>query len=139
MKILRKVPMFGFILILYDILVLAGGAALISKVLFSIKMMSGAIWVVTLSDLLIVIGLICLFIEVYKATRPTDAEILDHILSTVIFIVFLLEFVLMKSAMTTGFFILTLMSLFDVVAGFTISIRTAKRDITLDRSSNIAV
>jgi hypothetical protein len=139
MKILRKVPMFGFILILYDILVLAGGAALISKVLFSIKMMSGAIWVVTLSDLLIVIGLICLFIEVYKATRPTDAEILDHILSTVIFIVFLLEFVLMKSAMTSGFFILTLMSLFDVVAGFTISIRTAKRDITLDRSSNIAV
>jgi len=139
MKILRKVPMFGFILILYDILVLAGGAALISKVLFSIKMMSGAIWVVTLSDLLIVIGLVCLFIEVYKATRPTDAEILDHILSTVIFIVFLLEFVLMKSAMTSGFFILTLMSLFDVVAGFTISIRTAKRDITLDRSSNIAV
>jgi hypothetical protein len=30
-----------------------------------------------------------------------------------------------------------LMSLFDVIAGFTISITTARRDITLDRNSSI--
>ena len=54
-----------------------------------------------------------------------------------LFIIFLLEFVLVKWAQTSSFFNLTLMSLFDVIAGFTISIRTAKRDITLDRGANI--
>jgi hypothetical protein len=137
MKILRKVPLFGFILVLYDAIVLIGGSKAVYEVLFRMKMMSGAVWVLTVSDLLVIIGLVCLFVEVYKATRPTEGEIMDHIFSTVIFIVFLLEFVLMKGAMTSGFFILTLMSLFDVIAGFTISIRTAKRDITLDRDISL--
>lgn len=139
MKILRKIPMFAFVLVLYDLIVLLGGADTLGKVFFRMKMMSGATWVVAWGDLILILGLVCLFIEVLKATRPTDQEITDHILSTGVFIVFLLEFVLMKAAMTSVFFLLTLMSLFDVIAGFTISIRTAKRDITLDRSSNIAV
>ena len=137
MKILRKIPAFAFILVLYDLIAIICGAETLYKVLFRLKMMSGAVWVLTVGDLLIIIGLVALFIEVFKATRPSDAEIFDHILSTLVFIVFLLEFVLWKGAMTSAFFILTLMSLFDVIAGFTITIKTAKRDITLDRSANI--
>jgi len=137
MKILRKIPMFAFVLVIYDLVALIGGVETLTKALFRIKMASGAVWVTTVGDLLIILGLIALFIEVFKSTRPTDAEIFDHILSTLVFIVFLLEFILLKAAMTSPFFILTLMSLFDVIAGFTISIKTAKRDISLDRTTNI--
>lgn len=137
MKFLRRFPMLGFILIIYDILVLVKDELILGKPLFKIKMMSGAEWTPTVGDLLIVIGLFCLFFEIYKSTRTSDTEIVGHILSTLIFVVFLVEFIVLKPAGTTVFFLLTLMSLFDVVAGFSITIKTARRDFALDRDSNI--
>jgi len=137
MKILRRFPMLGFILIIYDILVLVKDELILGKPLFKIKMMSGAEWTPTVGDLLIVIGLFCLFFEIYKSTRTSEAEIIGHIFSTLIFAAFLVEFIVLKAAGTTVFFLLTLMSLFDVVAGFSITIKTARRDFALDRDSNI--
>lgn len=133
MKILKKIPMFGILLVIYNLIAIIGGPTTFGKNLIKL----GANWTMQLSDLMIIIGLLFLFIEVLKSTRPADQEITDHILSTVVFIIFLLEFVLVKWAQTSSFFNLTLMSLFDVIAGFTISIRTAKRDITLDRGANL--
>lgn len=137
MKILRRIPMLGFILVVYDILVLVKDELILAKPLFKIKMMSGAEWTPTAGDLLIVLGLFCLFFEIYKSTRTSEAEIIGHIFSTLIFVVFLVEFIVWKPAGTTVFFLLTLMSLFDVVAGFSITIKTARRDFALDRDSNI--
>jgi len=137
MKILRRVPMLGFILVVYDILVLVKDELILAKPLFKIKMMSGAEWTPTVGDLLIVLGLFCLFFEIYKSTRTSEAEIIGHIFSTLIFVVFLVEFIVWRLAGTTVFFLLTLMSLFDVVAGFSITIKTARRDFALDRDSNI--
>lgn len=137
MKILRRIPMLGFILVIYDILVLVKDELFLGERLFTIKMMSGAQWTMTVGDLILVVGLFCLFFEVYKSTRTSEAEIIGHILSTLIFVIFLVEFIIMRKAGTTVFFLLTLMSLFDVVAGFSITIKTARRDFALDRDSNI--
>jgi len=137
MKILRRFPMLGFMLIVYDILVLVKDEMILGDRLFTIKMMSGSHWTMTVGDLLLVIGLICLFFEIYKSTRTNEAEIVGHIFSTLIFVIFIVEFIMMKAAGTTVFFLLTLMSLFDVVAGFSITIKTARRDFALDRDSNI--
>ncbi len=137
MKILRFLPMFLFLLIILNIIFIFGGGTstgLDSK-FFSVSMPSKAAWVFTWGDFFLTLGLICLFIEVLKATRTSNKEIYDHILSTLTFIIFLLEFILVKRAGSSVFLLLTLMSLFDVIAGFSITISTARRDISLDRDS----
>jgi hypothetical protein len=71
-----------------------------------------------------------LFVEVLKSTRSNNASVVDHLLSTGVFIVFLVEFLLVPSAATSVFFILMLLALLDVLAGFSVSIRSAGRDVT---------
>ena len=106
-----------------------------SMSLFSLDMVSGARWTMTLGDLMIVIGLAVLFAEILKSTRASSSSIVDHVLSTAIFIVFLVEFIVVRQAAHSVFFILMMISLIDVVAGFSITIRTAMRDIAVDRLS----
>ncbi|MHB8054404.1 MAG: hypothetical protein ACYDH3_04060 [Candidatus Aminicenantales bacterium] len=137
MKILRRFPMLGFILILYDILVLVKDELFLGNRLFTIKMMSGAQWTLTVGDLLLAVGLACLFAEIYKSTRTNEAAIVGHILSTLVFVIYIVEFIIMKGAGTSVFFLLTLMALFGVVAGFSITIKTARRDFAMDRDSSM--
>jgi hypothetical protein len=48
----------------------------------------------------------------------------------VVFVLFLIEFLVVKDCGTSTFFILGLMSLLDVIAGFTVSIVAARRDFS---------
>ena len=72
-----------------------------------------------------------LAIEILKATRVGKMSIIDHLLSTVVLIIFLVEFLLVPGASTSVFFALMLMTLIDVMAGFSVSIRSATRDVSL--------
>ncbi len=99
--------------------------------IFLLDMISGATWVMTLGDLMIVLGLILLFFEILKATRVGSNSIIDHLLSTFIFVAFLVEFLIVEGAATAVFFILMMMTLIDVLAGFSVSIRSATRDVSL--------
>jgi hypothetical protein len=65
--------------------------------------------------------------------------LMDHILSMVLFIVMLVEFLLVARAGTSTFFILMVICLVDVLAGFIITARTAQRDIQIDRTTDPAV
>jgi hypothetical protein len=56
--------------------------------------------------------------------------ITNHIVSTVLLIVYVVQFIADREAGISLYLILTAVALFDVIAGFTISIRTAQRDIT---------
>jgi hypothetical protein len=53
-------------------------------------------------------------------------------LSMVVFVAFLIEFLLVGAAASSVFFLLGVMSLIDVVAGFSVSITSAGRDVTVD-------
>lgn len=99
--------------------------------LFSVTMMSGGIWTMTVGDLLITIALLLLFVEVVKSTRSSNASIVDHLLSTFVFVAFLVEFLLVKGAAHHVFFTLMVITLVDVLAGFSVSIRSAGRDVNL--------
>ena len=92
-------------------------------------MPSAAVWAFTWSDLFVAISLGLLFLEVVKATRTGRGEILNHAFSTLIFVSALVEFLLLPGFATSAFALLTLMALFDVVAGYTISIVSARRDL----------
>jgi hypothetical protein len=128
-------PMILIAVVLYNLTVLGlmvGGqhdaAALLGQK-FSIKMASGDMWTVTLSDIVLVLSLGLLFIETIKATRTTARAILNHALSMLTFAAALVEFILLKGFATSTFFLITAMCLFDVVAGYTISVVAARRDL----------
>jgi hypothetical protein len=100
--------------------------------IFSFRMMAGGVFSMTLGDLMVVIGLIFLFLEMVKSVRTTNASIMDHLLSTLVFVAFLVEFLLVKGAAHSVFFTLMVIALFDVLAGFSVSMRSASRDINLN-------
>ena len=100
--------------------------------LFQIRMVSGIEWSLTWGDLMLVIGLVCLFFEVLKSTNTGRSSIVEHMLSTALFVVFLIEFLLIGATASSVFFPLMAMSLVDVVAGFSISITGAGRDVTME-------
>ena len=57
----------------------------------------------------------------------------DHMLSMVLFVVMLIEFLLVRQAGTSTFFLLMMISVVDVLGGFIVTLRTAQRDLTVER------
>jgi hypothetical protein len=96
---------------------------------FSLGMLSGGVWSMSLADFLVLFALLVLFVEILKATRTSNASVLDHLLSTFVFVAFLVEFLLIQRASSSLFFILMMIALVDVLAGFAISLRAASRDV----------
>lgn len=101
------------------------------NVIWSVDMISGATWNMTLGDLMITLGLFLLFFEIMKSTRIGASSIIDHLLSTFVFVAYLVEFLLVGSAAHAVFFILMVITFVDVIAGFTVSIRSATRDVSV--------
>ncbi len=100
--------------------------------LFSVHMVSGADWAMSVGDLLITLAILLLAGEVMKSTRIGTRTILDHSLSLVLFLGMLVEFLLVKQTATGTFFVLLVISFVDVVAGFAVTLRSAQRDLTVE-------
>ena len=97
-----------------------------------VSMISGGKWEMSWGEILIVFSILILFVELVKSTRIGLRTIINHMLSAVLFAALLIEFLLVKEAATSTFFILLVISFVDVLAGFTITIRTAQRDVTFE-------
>lgn len=128
---LAAIPLTIVPLILFNALGFAYGGAPWANAVFGLTMASGLNWTMTLGDLMIAVAIVMLFFELLKAARPAPTTVTNHLASTVVFIIYLVEFILAGVAANSVFFILTVIALFDVAAGFTISIRTATRDIAV--------
>ena len=136
---LRSIPLIIIAFILYNVVVLFGSAAgadeILRKVIFSLPSIRAnaegvrSYWTFTWGDLIILITLLLLFVELLKATYTSTASLLDHGLSMLVFIACLVEFLLIDRAFTSVFFMIMVMTLIDVIAGYTIGIRVARRDI----------
>jgi hypothetical protein len=100
--------------------------------LFSVPMLSNAELAVSTGDLLVIFGIILLFVEIVKATRLGTRSIMDHLLSLILFIAMLAEFIIVAQAATSTFLLLLTLSFVDVIGGFSVSIRSAQRDIALE-------
>jgi hypothetical protein len=131
---LTGIPLLIVPFILYNLAIagfIGGAPDPLAGEVFSMQMMSGGRWFLRLGDVLILTGLVFLFVEVLKSTRTGNASVLDHLLSTLLFIAFLVEFLLVPGAAHPVFFILMAMALVDLLAGFSVSIRSAGRDVNL--------
>ena len=129
---LANFPLFLISFAIYNMLVFLTPGVSWSEALLSVPMQSGATWIITLGDLLIALSLVFLFVEMLKATRTSSRSMFDHMLSTLIFIVALVEFLIVPQAATSVFATLLLMSLIDVLAGWSVSMRAARRDFSLE-------
>lgn len=100
--------------------------------MMQVAMISQATFALSWGDGLIVVALGFLFLEIVKATRMSRRSIVDHVLSLLLFIAMLVEFLLVKEAATATFFLLLAIAFVDVIAGFTVSLRTAQRDVSFE-------
>lgn len=120
--------LFNIVAFLTPSLDWAGRLALVS-------MLSGAQWNITLAEAFVAFCLLVLFFEIIKSTRVTSRSLMDHMLSILLFVASLAEFLLVPQAGNSVFALLLCIMLLDVVAGFSISVRVAQRDVALQRDS----
>ncbi len=133
---LRAFPLILIAVAAYNLLVFGGAttghdAAGLLNQSFVVRVFSGDAWKISLGDGLVTLALVLLFVETVKATRTSHREIVNHALSLLTLVGAVVEFVVLKGFGTSVFFLITAMCLFDVVAGYTISIIAAKRDVTV--------
>ncbi len=137
-------PLLALPVVIYNLIALTftGGMASadasprLTQPLFSITMPSHVEWPVSLGDLLLVASLLVLFIELLKSTTSRTAAIINHSLSMVLFIACLVEFLLLPAFATSTFFLITVMVLLDVLAGFIMTIVAARRDVDYHNETN---
>lgn len=131
---LNIIPLLVFPLILYNFVVLTGIAtpgnvsAWMHSPIFTIGMFSGDAWGVSFADVFMGLSLLLLFVEIVKSTRTDAMSIINHGLSMLLAVVCIIQFITMQGFSNSVFFMLSLMTVLDVIAGFTVTIVAAKRD-----------
>jgi hypothetical protein len=98
----------------------------------TVHMMSGEEWKLTWEDILLAFSIFLLWVEIIKSTRMGMRAIIDHVLAMLLFVVMLVEFLLVQRAATSTFFLLVIIGLVDVLAGFIISIRGSQRQVEVE-------
>ncbi len=101
----------------------------LSDPLFSIPMVSGSAWNVGTGDLILFLSLILLFFELLKSTSSQKVAIINHALSMILFVFCLVAFLLFKGFATSTFFLILTMVMLDVLAGFIVTIISARKDL----------
>jgi hypothetical protein len=98
----------------------------------TVHMVSGQEWVLTWEDALIAFSILLLAVEIIKSTRAGMRAIVDHMLAMVLFIAMLVEFLLVDRAATSTFFLMMIITLVDVLVGFTVSVRSSQRQVEIE-------
>ena len=133
--------MLGFPLLLipfaiYNIIAFLMPDVTWTGVVTTVQMVSGADWTMSAGDLLITLAIVLLFGEVVKSTRVGVRSVVGHALSLILFLGMLIEFILVKQAVTATFFLLLVISFVDVLGGFVVTLRSAQRDLTIEGVSS---
>lgn len=136
LRIIQVIPFFGILLVIYWLAVkvnlFPNG---LNHVLFHMNLPSGALWKPTWGDFMVLLGVFFLYIELFKSTRTSETTIVDHLLSTFVLIFYLTAWLIYTWAGNSVFLILTGMAFLDVIAGFTITISAARRDLAIGGKS----
>ena len=135
---LIALPLLVIPVVIYAIVILGwmgtgGGVAAAEQALrdplFSIPMVSGTAWSVGVGDLILFLGLILLFFELLKSTSSQKVAIVNHALSMILFVFCLVAFLLFPGFATSTFFLILTMVMLDVLAGFIVTIISARKDL----------
>jgi hypothetical protein len=130
-------PLLAIPVVIYNffaITLIAGGKAAgasdaMNKAIMTVPMPRNAQWAISGGDLIILLALIMLFFELLKATNNNKIAIINHSLSMILFIIALVEFLLIPAFATSTFFLIVVMTVLDVLAGFIVTIVASRKEV----------
>lgn len=100
----------------------------LDTILFSVPMISGVRWAMSIGDSILLFGLILLSVEMMKSTSSRSSAMINHVASMGVLLLCLVLFLLVPNFATATFFLLMMMTLMDVMVGVIVSIVSARRD-----------
>src|SRR6202167_1539289 len=128
-------PLLLIPLAIYNIIVFLMPGLSFAEPLVTVPMMSGAPWPVTLSDVLLALGIVMLLLEVIKGARPGAKYLTDHLLSLIVFGGAVAEFLLWPRFANSTYFLLVLLARTCFCPGVTLRVRRAPTVATSGRGA----
>jgi hypothetical protein len=124
--VLAVTPLMIVPVIIYNLFALSlpGGLksrmahANLTQPLLRLTTTGGGAWPISPGDLLLAAALVVLFLELVKSTASRRLTMINHGLSMLLFAICLAEMLLTAACATSTFFLIALMVLLDVLAGF---------------------
>jgi hypothetical protein len=116
-------PLLLIPLAIYNIIVFLMPTVSFTDPLVKLTLMSGIEWPITLSDVLLALGILLLMCEVIKGARPGAKYLTDHLLSLIVFGAAAAEFVLWSKFGTSTYFLLVALSMVDFFSGLALRTR----------------
>ena len=124
-------PLLLIPLAIYNIVAWLMPSVSLTDPLAHVTLPSGADWPITLSEVLLALGILLLLLEIAKGARPGSKYLTDHLLSFIVFGGAVAEFVLLPKFGTATFFLLALMTMVDFFGG--IVLRAARPPASVRR------
>ena len=118
-------PLLLIPLAIYNIVVFLMPGVSLAEPLVTLPLTSGAGWPVTLSDVLLTLGILMLLLELIKGARPGAKYLTDHLLSLIVFGGAVAEFLLWPRFANSTYFLLVLLALVDFLSGLALHVRRA--------------
>lgn len=139
MRFFTVFPLMIVPVVIYNVLALGGSTfssveavrERLDTDFMAVPMASNVTWDITPGHALIALSLLMLFFELLKSTGTGRAAVMNHAFSMCLFIVSLVEFLMLPAFATSVFFLVMLMCLLDVMAGFMVTIASARRDFAV--------
>jgi len=132
MSLIKNVPTFLWLLVAY----VFSRYAVVDLDMPSLDM-NHIIWArdelffLTTKDIFLIIGVVFLYIEIYKAATGGEEAVPETIISFMVAVGYLTIFLIWDKAHNATFFIIMLMSFLDAIGGFVISNYAARKDIAI--------
>ncbi|THD68343.1 MAG: hypothetical protein E7813_10860 [Bradyrhizobium sp.] len=116
-------PLLLIPLAIYNIIAFLMRDVSFAAPLITLPLTSGTAWPVTLSDILLALGILLLLCEVIKGARPGAKYLTDHLLSLLVLCGAGAEFALLPQFGTSTYFLLTTLALADFLSGIALRVR----------------
>src|SRR4051794_21848745 len=124
-------PLLLIPLAIYNIIAFLMRDVSFAAPLVTLPLPSGAGWPVTLSDVLLALGILLLLCEIVKGARPGAKYLTDHLLSLLVLCGAGAEFALLPQFGTSTYFLLTMLALVDFLSGIALRTRRGTQPVTV--------
>jgi hypothetical protein len=132
-------PLLLIPLAIYNIIAFLMRDVSFSAPLITLPLPSGTAWPVTLSDILLTLGILLLLCEVVKGARPGAKYLTDHLLSLLVLCGAGAEFALLPQFGTSTYFLLTALALTDFLSGIALRARRGAHVTSVSAASRRGV
>jgi hypothetical protein len=130
MLVLQAFPVLAVVVAAYNFVVVLGSRA-VGDVLRQVTLPSGDVWPITVGDVLIGTAIVLVLIE-FASLGSGRASVVNHALSAIVFVICVVELLFIRGCGTAEFAVITLIVALDVVAGYSLTARLARRNLELD-------